>query len=214
MRISRLRDESPCGRHRPLIAVLAAVFLLIPPPLHGYAGHLSDGDVREAYFFGQRHDLSVARFFEPYEKKIVGARSGPHVRAIAVRTPYSSVVLRSYKGGSTYTAHRAQTEFAARANVFEVVFWIDIPLSPRDALLNPISLLKEFKVELSQEQLISPVNAVVPAFLEKDDSGGVIGAEVHVEYDARDLTSAPVRVQVTNASGQTASADFDLVKLR
>ena len=219
MRISRWHANFEGRCTQPLAVLSAAALLLDAPPVHGYNRHLSESDVREAYLFGQRHDQSVGRFFDPYETKIPGRSSEPHVRAIGVRTPYSSAVLRSYKGGNTYSAQRAQTDYGAKADVFEVVVWIDIPvayaLSPQDQLTGPTALLKELNVELSQDQRIAPLKATVPPVFERGgDTGTVSGAELHFEYDVRDVTSAPARVQVTGPDGQGVSATFDLGNLR
>jgi hypothetical protein len=215
MRISR-RHASLKGSCTLALAVLsAAAFLVVPPPVHGYNRHLGESDVREAYLFGQRHDLTVAKFFDQYEKKIPPASSAPHVRAIGVRTPYSSVVLRSYQGGSTYTAQRAQADFEAKANIFEIAVWIDIPpryaANPKDVSMS--ALAKSFQIELSQGRTIAPLNVAIPPVIE-DSGDSISGMALRVEYDVRDVASAPARVKVTGPGAQTVSADFDLTSLR
>jgi len=206
-----------CGFPRAFAALAAAALFLIAPALRGYVKHLSDDDVREAYLFGQRHDATVGHFFDQYEKTLVQTGSGPQVRAIGVRTPYSAAVLRSYEGANTYTARKAQTDFAAQPNVFEVVVWIDVPLAypVRSKDVSLAGLARSFRVEASQEQPVVPLNpAIPPAFQVNAVSDSITGIVLRVDYDVHNVASASLRVQVTGPDDKVVSANFDLNSLR
>ncbi|HMD32111.1 MAG TPA: hypothetical protein VKG84_09380 [Candidatus Acidoferrales bacterium] len=209
------------GSTRALATLIATAILLSSPPLRGYDKHLTENDVREAYFFGQRHDQSVGQFFNRYERKTSGEGSDPHVRAIGIRTPYSSVVLRSYGNGNTYHEQRAQRDYAAKANLFEVAVWVnvpfDFPVNPKDPSLSRAAneIAKLFKVELTQGETAVPVKFTMPALPEAQTEGGnITGVQIYIEYDVRDVASAPAHVRVTGPEGLTAAADFDLSTLR
>jgi len=208
------------SRVRRLVALFsAAAFLLSPALLHAFHHHLSEEDVREAYFFGQHHDLRVGKFFDAYEKPFRHAAHDPAVRAIGVRTPYSAAVLRSYKAGNTFSAQRAWQDYTERPQVFEVVVWIDVPLAAAQQtyVLNSAgTFLKMFAVKLSsQERIVDPRKTlVIPQYLARGDSSVLSGAEMHFEYDVQEVASAVASIQVTSQTGKIVAASFDLAALR
>jgi hypothetical protein len=205
---------------RALAFFSVAAFLLVPALLPAYSRHLSEDDVREAYFFGQRHDLRVAKFFDAYEKKFRPSANEPSVRAIGVRTPYGAAVLRSYQAGSTYSEQRAWKDYTERERIFEVVIWIDIPagnpLQQANALDLTLPLLKLFTVKLSSQEriLASRKTVLVPQYFGGSDSSVLTGAEMHFEYDVQDVASAMASIQVTSQTEKTVTAEFDLAGLR
>jgi hypothetical protein len=55
-------------------------------PAAGFDATLSDTAVREAYFMGQRHDETMARFLDSYDKHLARPKSGPYVSSVAFLT--------------------------------------------------------------------------------------------------------------------------------
>jgi len=220
VRDSRWRDWLFGGHGRALAALLTAASLFIPPPLVAYHRHLSEDDVREAYLFGQRRGLRVGKFFDAYEKKFTYTANEPSVRAIGVRTPYSAVILRSFKGGNTYSAQQAWKDYTERARVFEVVVWIDIPFrssaSQSRAFDPAVGIQQMFTIELNSQEhvLASQKTLVMPQYFPGGDFSTLSGAEMHLEYDVQSVASDMARIQVTSHAGKTVTADFDLAALR
>jgi len=212
----------PCSRLRGLSAVFtAAVVLFAPSLLPAYQRHLSEDDVREAWLFGQRHDLRVARFFDAYEKKVAhhGKPGDPSVRAIGVRTPYSAAVLRSYQGGNMYSGPQAWKDYTSAARTFEVVVWVDYPINSlaQSNIADPAPLVRNtfaVKVTSRDRELASAKTTVVPQYFGGFDSSTLTGAELHLEFDVRDVASAVLRIEVSNRLDSTLSAEFDLADLR
>jgi len=66
---------------RPGLAILAAALLTTSVAL-AFNAPLSDEAVREAYFLGQRHDDTTARFLETYRRYFPVPESGPHVLVV------------------------------------------------------------------------------------------------------------------------------------
>jgi hypothetical protein len=211
---------------RPL-AIALAMLWLTPQSLSAYLQQLTEENVAEAYALGQRRDSQTGAFFNRYEKTFTGPHSkgprssGPQVRAVSVRTPYSLAVWRSYQGAATYTLPKAQADYQASANKLEVVVWIDVPMRYAQNLAGlqgpAAEFWRSFTVELSQENKIAARRVSGQQNVFSGDTGGVAvaaTAEVHAEYDFRDVASAPVRVVVTGPDGRKVSAEFDLEKLR
>jgi hypothetical protein len=190
-----------------------------PFPIAAYQRHLSEDDVREAFLFGQRHDLRVAQFFNAYEKQITysGALSDARVRAIGVRTPYSAAVLRSYQAGNVYSEAQAWKDHQARARVFEVVVWIDFPLNGGPIAPNvadpAAALLRLFTVRLFQQSEIAAQKSLAVVQSQGDSPYPAVG-ELHFEYDVRRVASATARIEVMNQSGEKTFVEFDLADLR
>ena len=211
----------PCSRLRGLSAVfIAAVFLSAPSLLPAYQRHLSEDDVREAWLFGQRHDLRVAKWFDAYEKNVpLHSKPGePRVRAIGVRTPYSLVVLRSFQGGNTYSGLQAWKDYTNVARTFEVVVWVDYPINSlaQSNIADPTPLvLNTFAVEVaSRDRELSSRKVTVALQNALGTDAALAGAELHYEYDVKNVASAVLRIEASNRLDSTVSAEFDLSDLR
>lgn len=207
----------------PLAVLNAAAFLLTPPNLAAYTRHLSEDDVREAYFFGQRHDLRVAKFFDAYEKQFTSPskpRAGEaYVRAIGVRTPYSSAVLHSYQAGNTYTSAQAWKDYKARESVFEVVVWVTFGAtnSAQTNLADYSGLIRQMfpvRFESQDRALAQQRTDLQLEYFGGGDSSILSGAEMHFEYVVQEVASGHARIEVTGPEGMKTIAEFDLADLR
>src|SRR5215469_11464065 len=91
----------PCGdaysmAHsvRSCFSVLAAS-LLLAPFSSAFESPLSDHEVREAYFLGQRHDETMARLLNGYTRFLPAPSTGPYIYAITFLTPFALLVQHS-----------------------------------------------------------------------------------------------------------------------
>lgn len=109
---------------RPCIAILAAVILLVPFSF-ALQSPLSDEDIRDAYFLGQRHDETTARLFLAYLKTLPSPKSGPYVSEVELYTPYSQLVERSRLHSVGYSAQQAKQEYRATSDSVFVRIRID-----------------------------------------------------------------------------------------
>jgi len=199
---------------------MLAACLLWPPALPAYIDQLSEMDVLEAYRLGQRHDQDAAKFFKGYEASFPNALQGLRVQHLAIRTPYCAVVVHSFEAGSMYPLRQAVADASERADVFEVVVWMDgaanYSISPSDITDLKNRFWGQFDVQLSQEHKIAPRKMrAQPLYAQTGRaSTTIIGAQVFVEYDVHDLASALLHIQATDPQGRSVSAEFDLDKLR
>jgi hypothetical protein len=206
-------------RRRSAASILIAS-LFCPSALPAYIDQLSDSDVLEAYRLGQRHDQDAAKFFRDYEASFPNAVQGLRVQHLAIRTPYCAVVVRSFEAGSMYPLRQAVADAAERADVFEVVVWLDgaanSSITPNDIADLKNRFWGQFDVQLSQEHKIAPRKMRASPLYERTGrpSTTIIGAQVWVEYDVRDVASALIHIQATDPQGRSVSAEFDLDKLR
>ncbi len=53
-----------------------------------------------------------------------------------------------------------------------------------------------------------------PIYSNSEYNGGLVGADVWLDYDAKDITSDPISMEIVTPAGQHAVATFDLAKLR
>ncbi len=206
---------SPC---RILLVILAA-FLLWPSALPAYMDQLTENDVLEAYHLGQRHDQDTVKFFKDYEIGFPNAIPGLHVHHMAIRTPYCAVVVRSFEGGGNYPLRQAIADAAERADVFEVIVWIDgaanSPMSAGEIADFKSRFWGQFEVQVSQDHKIAPRKmSAQPEYARNGQYSTIIGAQVFIEYDVHDVASAMIHLQATDPGGQSVSAEFDLDKLR
>src|SRR5215475_5160327 len=95
------------SNHRPLALLLAA--LLAASPCLAFDTPLSEQAIREAYFLGQRHDDTLARFLSKYTRYLDAPRSGPHIASITFFTPFALAAEESSRR-SNYSAQQAQID--------------------------------------------------------------------------------------------------------
>jgi hypothetical protein len=206
-----------CSRFVPALFV---AFLLLAPALPAYIDQLSENDVLDAYRLGQRRDQDMAKFFKDYETSFSSAAPGMHIHHLAIRTPYCAVVVRSFEAGGMYSFRQAVADAAERADVFEVVVWMDgaanSPLNPADLADLKSRFWGQFDVQLSQEHKIAQRNIKAqPLYAQTGQpSTTIIGAQVFIQYDVHDVASALLHIQATDTTGHSVSAEFDLDKLR
>jgi hypothetical protein len=204
---------------RAQVLLLAVATLALASSLPAYIDHLSEAEVIEAYTFAQRHDQDVFRFFKAYQVTFPNARSGTNVSFIAVRTPFCAVVQNALEKGSTYPMSRAREDYAAKPYPFAVMVSVSTPFAApwtANDLADPKGRFwKQFDVELSQNHRIAPGNSTArPLYSVGGDNTAIVGAELRLEYDVRDIASKMIQVRVTGPGTQSVTAEFDLDTLR
>ena len=213
--------ERGCGRW--LAALLAATSLLIPPPVGAYHRHLSEEDVREAYFLGQRHDAQLGAFFSLYEKTLTApSEPGEYISAVAVRTPYALAVLRSAAAHGHYTAQQAWQDYVADADRFEVIVWMDYGYGNKSGQKGEATPTNEsrrgFFMEVKQARE-NEERTLVPQESHSEYGIDVIYAllpSLHLlsEYRLADIDSSELKVEATIPDGKKVTVLFNLEKLR
>jgi len=203
----------------PIFLAALAALALSASTLPAYIDHLSEAEVIEAYTFAQRHDQDLVKFFRTYEKSFPNARSGTWVSSIAIRTPFCSVVQNAFEKGSTYPMSRAREDYAAKPYGFAAIVSISTPFAApwtANELADPKGRFwRQFDVELSQNHRIAPGNSTArPLFSVGGDNAAIVGAELRLEYDVRDIASTMIQIRVTGPGTQSVTADFDLDTLR
>jgi hypothetical protein len=223
----------PFPRFR-VLAILLAATLLFPVPSSAYDVELSDTAVRKAYFLGQHRDQQTRTFFEPYIRHLPLPRSGPYVSEIRLLTPLAQVVEVSQTSSGIYSAQQAQLDYRARGD--SILLEIHIEFTPtynqidaqrssgnaageKGITLRRDDFWQDFRFGIRQKQdWIEPRSThSEPQYALADGygaSGGLIGAWVWVEYDARNVPSDDTEVHVLTPDGQDVSVKFDLDKLQ
>jgi len=196
------------------------VFLLILPfPCLAYNYPLSPTAIREAYFLGLRTEKKI-EFFAPYTHQLPFPKTGPHIAAISVVTPYAQIVERggAYKN---YSAQDAVQDFAEKRGAIRVR--IEIRLTPTYSGLVPTEsgvlrsrdpdFWKDFKLKLLQNgnEIAQQSTRSETVFRGRD---GIVGAILMMEYKCDKIASVPTTVQVLAPDSQIVETTFDQEALR
>ncbi len=196
------------------IAIRVVAFVLVLAlSTAAYDFPLSNQEVREAYFLGQRRDDSTAKFLTPYFKRLPATKAPWQVAEIEVRTPYQQVVLRSRQSLPGYSAQQAWEEY--RKRVPQVVVRIYLATAITQLVVRE-DAWRQFKFRVEQGKEIWP--AVITGwpvyFFAEQGLPRLVGAEVYLELDAAKISSGPLRVEASSPDGQVSSVEFDLSRLR
>lgn len=197
------------------------LILILPFPAFAYNYPLSPTAIREAYFLGLRTDDKKIEFFAPYTHRLPFPKTGPHVAAISVVTPYAQIVERA---GTymNYSAQDAAQDFADKPGEFRVR--IEIRLTPTYSGLVPtesgvprprgVDFWKDFKLKLIQNGKEIGQQSIRRETVLRAHDGGIVGVIVVTDYKCNEVASVPTSVQVLAPDGQIVETTFDLETLR
>jgi hypothetical protein len=182
---------------------------------------LDSSAIRTAYFIGT--GPAVAAFTARYVQDLPLPKSGPHISEIEVRTPFSQVIALSREHSVGYSAQQAEADYKQHPASFKVR--ITIRFTPTYSFQVPPpgcrgiqrmqsvqECFHDFRFSVSQARKLQPGEIYgVPTY---DDGGVLISGDVWFEFNAAQIKSAPLLIEVTAPDGQVVSADFDLAGLR
>ena len=173
---------------------------------------LSSQTVREAYFLGQRRDMSTAKILAQYVKRLPATNAPWQVAEMEVRTPYYLVALRSWQTLHGYSAQQAWEEYRKRKPQIIVRVYLTTAITN---LIVREDEWRQFKFRVKQEKEIPPTAVTGwPVYFYPHEGSRIGGAEVYLELDVAQVSSGPLRVEVSSPDGQVSSAEFDLSRLR
>jgi hypothetical protein len=214
-----------------IISCILSALLVFPSPASAFDTPLSDIAVRDAYFLGQRHDDSMARFLDKYSQRFPLPKSGPHIASVTFLTPFALLVDYSSKQ-SNYSAQQAQIDHRNQAESVKIIVQINFtdsygpvlsrPSGPRSDsplgfVLRPYDFWKEFNVTVGNgADILKPFTSYGdPNFLCSEKGGCTLtGATLYFEFLASDFTSDQAIVQIEPPEGDPVSVSFDLTALR
>jgi hypothetical protein len=214
------------------ISWLSAVSLVLPSTSTAFDTPLSDTAVREAYFLGQRHDETTAKFLDKYNKHLGAPKLGPYVSSVALFTPYGQVVVDSSQHIGHYSAQQAQIDHRDRKETILCVIEIQLtetypPFVPDPArtgssspvrfVFRPDDFWTDFQfLFLDGENELRPFRSSGHPNYSCDEHGGCIltGATVQFEFLADSFPTNEVTVRIDPPEGEQVVLDFDLASLR
>jgi hypothetical protein len=193
-----------------LSAALAATI-----PANAFDTRLSDTAVREAYFIGQRHDDSVAEFFEKYTKHLPPAKTGVYVSSVAFLTPFALAVEWSGRQVNGYSAQQAQVDHKNQGEFVKVVVQIDYVNAY--AVVRPYAFWKDFDVRIfDNEKLLKPSSSGVDPNYYCSPEGGctTTGVTLSFDFPAESFNSDSGVIQIDSPTGDPIIVNFDLTTFR
>jgi hypothetical protein len=218
---------------KPRIAfAILAVLLLIPPNSSAFDTPLSDTAVRDAYFLGQRHDNSLAQFFEKYTLHLARPVSGPYIESITFLTPFALTAYHTSQQPGIYSAQQAQLDHNKQPELVRVVAQISLtdtygafiltPTnshsgSPRGITFRSWDFWRDFRFRVfNDDQLVIPSNAKGEPTYFCGYRGGctLTGATLTFEYPAAAFTESSATIQIDPPEGDPVVVDFDLSSFR
>jgi len=206
--------------------------LCVALPASPFQTPLSDESVREAYFLGQRHDGSVARFFDEYAKHLPPPKSGPHISSILFLTPFAQFTLFSDSYIGNYSAQQALLDHRGREESVKITVEIYLTTTYGSFISNPFAagsrsssalvprpadFWKDFRIQVyNGRQLLSPSDSEGRPLYRCGRTGPCRprGAAVDLKFPASAFTSDTATIEVIPPEGDPVSIDFDLIRLR
>lgn len=213
------------------LAFLLAVALTFPISGAAFETPLSDTAVREAYFMGQRHDVSAANFFGQYYKHLPAPKSGPYISSVEFLTPYALLAQLSGERAYGYSAQQAEIDHRNMVETVKIVIRIQLTDTfgavmpnpdgltsgtPWPFIFRPTDFWRDFQIQVvSGKKVVSPfIYRGGPDYICGDGGCTLVGATVHLEFLADVFDSDCASIRVTPPEGDDVTVDFDLAALR
>jgi hypothetical protein len=221
-------------RCRSAYSLVFAATLYFLPQLSAYELPLTAAAVHDAWVLGQRNDQATAEFLAPYSKQVTSSpQNSAHIAEIEVLTPFALVVDQSRQKLSGYTEAQAAQDYRQRGETVVVRIRMMLPgafpESERNAQAPPASPAEKatlraenfwhsFKFAVKQGQkMLAPRsihNIPVYSAATKSAPSTLDGQTVWLEYDAKNIASDEILVEVTTPDAKMVTTNFDLKKLR
>jgi hypothetical protein len=189
--------------------LLALIAIASLPARASYLERLTSESIREAYFLGQRRDEATASFLAHYYHDCPLPKTGPHISRIHILTPYAQIVLDA-EDGEIRSSMEAERHYRIHPSLFLVrVRVYSTPTyqsGPKwEQFWDKLSII------VAQEKPLKPEKR---SYLSLPRGRGPAYTDVELSFDAAQIKSAPMRVEISTPDGQYIEANFDLDGLR
>jgi hypothetical protein len=196
-----------------------------------YQTKLDSTAIEEAYTLGLRNDKVTAEFVAPYLKQSTEeSLDGLHRADIEVLTPYLQIVDRSRDSSKGYTLLQAVKDYHQTGDVVIIKVILVLPANyPRsqpgaaatacdNTALEQRNFWNNFSFVVRQRgKVLSPrsaKNEPIYSSPTKETPARLDGATVSLQFDAGDVTSEPLTVDIQTPHCKTITAAFNLTDLR
>jgi len=222
-------------RNASRVSVLFVAFgFLALQVLQAYEVPLTPAVIHEAYVLGRRNDQATSDFFNAYVKQLAAGAEQSDITQIEILTPFAQVVDLSRRNATAnYTEEQAADDYRRQGDKIIVHITLMLPAAyaavqkslpetptsdvDKDAL-RPENFWQNFRFALKHSGKVIATRSIsnhpVHSASTKEAPSVLDGAVVWLEYDAKDVASEPVTVEVLTPKSQTISTMFDLKKLR
>jgi hypothetical protein len=222
------------------LSCLLTSLLIFPLTSAAFDTPLSDTAVREAYFLGQRHDESMAHFFDRYYKHLPPPKTGPYISSVSFLTPYALLAQLSSERVYGYSAQQAELDHRKMAETVKILVEIQLTNTygaalpnpsgqtsgtPWDYIYRPSSFWRDFQIKVtSNKKVLSPfIYTGEPNYICGDTSVQpialgeyctLVGATVQLEFLAGEFAPDSATIQIDPPEGDQVTVDFDLTSFR
>jgi len=214
-------------------SLLVAICLCLPKALRAYEWPLDTRALHEAWQLGQRNDQETGNFLAQYLTKISGGENDPYTAEIEILTPYAQVADQSRRKTTSYTEQKATLDYRQRGNTILINIVIMLPAayptsgtdsrttnapSENNRVMRPENFWQNFQFIVKQNGKTIPSRSIRKNSIDSSATNGapaaLDGANLWLEFDAKDVASDETIVEVVTPEAKTVRATFDLKKLR
>ena len=189
--------------------------------------------LHEAWELGQRNDQVTGNFLAQYLKRISGGENDPYTAEIQILTPYAQVVDRSRQKTTSYSEEQAVLDYRQHGNTILINIVIMLPAAypttgtdsrttnppaANSRVVRPENFWQNFQFNVKQNGKAIPSRSIrnksIDSSATKGAPAALDGANVWLEFDAKDVASEETIVEVVTPEARMISATLDLKKLR
>jgi hypothetical protein len=189
---------------------LLALLAIASFPVTAYQESLSSESIREAYFLGRRNDATTTSFLAPYYQYFSRPKTGPYISGVQVLTPYAQIVLGAEGGEIPGSAMEAERRYQANPKLFLVRVRVhSTPTYPSASMRD--QFWEKLSIRVAQGDSLKPTTR---KYLSLPRGRGSAYTDVELSFDAAQIKSQPLTIEVLTPDDQRLEASFDLDKIK
>lgn len=178
-----------------------------------YQQRLDSEAIREAYSLGKKNNRETADFLARYFRRYSTPPKGPYIASIELLTPYAQLVTNAMIDMVNESIYDVQRNYALRAGV--VILRVRVYSTPTSILPgNSEDIWREITIQAAQGSELKFAKKSLNHVYPPPDAEGDDYADMELQFDVKDVASAPIAIDVTSPDGQRVEAKFDLSKLK
>lgn len=194
-------------------ARVAFLLALVSVAAGAYQQRLDSREVGDAYNLGRKNNQETADFLAQYFRRYSTPPKGPYIASIELLTPYAQLVTNAMVDMVNESIYDAQRKYALRAGV--VILQVRVYSTPTSILpRNNEDIWGEITIQVSQSSELKFTKKSLNHVYPPPDAEGADYADMELQFDVKDVASAPITIDVSSPDGQRVEAKFDLSKLK
>lgn len=196
-----------------VFSVFLVALVVLAPGAVAYYRYSNASAIQEAFELGRKNNEDTTAFLTRYSRQYSTPQKGLYVSSIEFLTPYAQLVNDAMLDMANENVYDVQRKYASRPDM--VLVRVRVYSTPTRMLPSADEdIWREITIRVSDAKELKSKKKSLNLVYPGDDAIGFDYADMELQFDAKDIDSAPITIEVFSLDGQRVEAKFDLAKLK